>query len=242
MDIKLALMCGSDIPIPECQLVVHQPTIKEISLIGDKDFFIGLQTLCIDKDKLFIEEKSILTKSNFEIFMSIINQKEDVEKKNAVQQVFLLLFPELKVVFTPRTLMFTGGPQPLIVDENNFNALQQVIQEIGCLNSDTMNKDSFNPADKRAQEIANKLMRGRQIAAKQKGEKESGSALARYLSILTIGLGSMGITQLMNLTLYQLYDLVERYMLFVQWDMDAKSRLAGGKPDSQPDNWMKNLH
>jgi hypothetical protein len=57
-----------------------------------------------------------------------------------------------------------------------------------------MNKDSFNPADKRAQEIAQKLMRGRQIAAKQKGEKESGSALARYLSILTIGLGSMGIT------------------------------------------------
>jgi hypothetical protein len=41
MDIKLSLMTGADIPIPECQLTVHQPTIKEIGMIGEKDFFIG---------------------------------------------------------------------------------------------------------------------------------------------------------------------------------------------------------
>ena len=33
MDMRLALMAGSDIPIPECQLTLHQPTIKEISFI-----------------------------------------------------------------------------------------------------------------------------------------------------------------------------------------------------------------
>ena len=32
MDIRLALMCGTDIPLPECQLVIHQPRIKEIAL------------------------------------------------------------------------------------------------------------------------------------------------------------------------------------------------------------------
>ena len=41
MDYRLALMCGNDIPIPECQLIVHQPSIKEISYIGEKDFFAG---------------------------------------------------------------------------------------------------------------------------------------------------------------------------------------------------------
>ena len=35
MDIRLALMCGADIPIPDCALVVHQPKIKEIAYIGD---------------------------------------------------------------------------------------------------------------------------------------------------------------------------------------------------------------
>ena len=44
-DIKLALMTGVDIPIPECQITLHQPTIKEISMIGEEDFFIGVQCL-----------------------------------------------------------------------------------------------------------------------------------------------------------------------------------------------------
>ena len=33
MDIRLALMTGVDIPIQELQLILHQPTIKEISLM-----------------------------------------------------------------------------------------------------------------------------------------------------------------------------------------------------------------
>ena len=42
MDIRLALMTGIDIPVPELQTVIHQPTIKEISYMGEQDFFVGL--------------------------------------------------------------------------------------------------------------------------------------------------------------------------------------------------------
>jgi hypothetical protein len=52
----------------------------------------------------------------------------------------------------------------------------------------------------------------------------------------------MSLKDCLNLTMYQLYDLVERYMLYVNWDIDLRSRLAGGKPDSKPDNWMKIIH
>jgi hypothetical protein len=38
----LALMTGIDIPVPECQIVVHQPKIKEISYVGEKDFYKGI--------------------------------------------------------------------------------------------------------------------------------------------------------------------------------------------------------
>jgi hypothetical protein len=52
----------------------------------------------------------------------------------------------------------------------------------------------------------------------------------------------MSLQDAMDLTMYQLYDLIERYMLYLSWDMDIRSRLAGAKPDSQPENWMKNIH
>ena len=71
---------------------------------------------------------------------------------------------------------------------------------------------------------------------------ENSSIFSRYLSLLTIGLGSMSLQDLSNCTMFQLYDLFERYMLFINWDIDVRTRLAGGKPDSQPDNWMKNIH
>jgi hypothetical protein len=46
-DYRLALATGVDIPIPELQVVLHQPTIKEISMVGEMDFFTGIQLLCI---------------------------------------------------------------------------------------------------------------------------------------------------------------------------------------------------
>jgi hypothetical protein len=46
----------------------------------------------------------------------------------------------------------------------------------------------------------------------------------------------------MNLTIFQLYDLIERYSLYINWDIDIRSRLAGAKAEGQPDNWMKNIH
>ena len=243
MDIRLALMCGTDIPIPECQIAIHQPRIKEIALIGEKDFFTGLQCLCIDKSRLFIEEDLIKNKTNFEIFMTLLNQKEAIEKKVAVQQVCALLFPNFKVNFTPRSLLFIGGTSPITIDANNFNFLQKAIAEVGCLKGGSTNPQDFNPANKRAQEIAEKLMKGRQKVAQEKASKNGdGSMLAQYISVLTIGLSSMSLQDAMDLTLYQLYDLIERYNLFVSWDMDIKSRLAGGKPETQPDDWMKNLH
>ena len=138
-------------------------------------------------------------------------------------------------------MLITGGEENIQIDETNFEYLQTAISNICCMKTGPMDQQSFNPADKKAKEIAEKLMRGRQRVAAQKGQSNT-SVFSQYLSILTIGLGSMSLQDMTDLTMYQLYDLMERYMLYINWDMDARCRLAGGKPDTQPDNWMKNIH
>ena len=241
MDKRLALMCGTDIPVPECQLIIHQPRIKEIALIGEADFFSGIQCLCLNKS-MFVKDESLLADTNnFQIFMTIMQEKEAADKKFAVQQVCTLLFPKYKVSFTPRSVLITGGEAPIMIDENNFEFLQEALNEICCLKTGPMDQQSFNPADAKAREIAEKLMRGRQRVAAQKGQSNV-SIFSQYLSTLTVGLGSMSLQNAMDLTMFQLYDLVERYMLYINWDMDVRCRLAGGKPENTPDNWMKNIH
>ena len=240
MDIRLALMCGIDIPVPECQITVHQPRIQEIALLGEKDFFIGVSTFCVNKNML--QDKGLLgNTNNFQIFMTIMSEEETADKKLAVQQVATLFFPEYKINFTPRSIIFSGKGGMITVDENNFEPLQDALTAICCLRSGPGDQQSFNPANDKAAEIARKLMRGRQIVAEQKGETNT-SIFSQYLSILTVGLRSMSLQDMMNLTIFQLYDLIERYMLYINWDMDIRSRLAGAKPDSKPDNWMKNIH
>ena len=241
MDTRLSLMCGTDYPVPECQLVIHQPRIKEIALIGESDFFSGIQCLCLNKS-MFVKDESLLANTNnFQIFMTIMSEKEAADKKFAVQQVCTLLFPKHRVMFTPRSVLLSGEGGSIMIDENNFEFFQKALTDICCLKTGPMDQQSFNPANAKAKEIAEKLMRGRQRVAAQKGENNI-SIFSQYLSILTVGLGSMSLQDAMDLTMVQLYALVERYMLYINWDMDVRCRLAGGKPENQPDNWMKNIH
>ena len=241
MDTRLALMCGIDYPVPECQLVIHQPRISEIAYIGEADFFTGIQCLCLNKS-MFVKDESLLANTNnFQIFMTIMSEKETADKKFAVQQVCTLLFPKYKVLMTPRTVLLNGEGSSIQIDEQNFEYLQEAITNICCLKTGPMDQHSFNPANQKAREIAEKLMRGRQRVAAEKGTNNT-SIFSQYLSMLTVGLGSMSLQDAMNLTMFQLYDLVERYMLYINWDMDVRCRLAGGKPEGQPDNWMKNIH
>lgn len=241
MDIRLALMCGTDIPVPECQLVIHQPRIKEIALIGESDFFSGIQCLCVNKS-MFTQGESVLqTTNNFQIFMTIMQEKEAADKKAAVQQLFTIIFPGYKVMLTPRSIVLMKDGANIMIDENNFEFLQEKLIQICCLKSGLADSQVYNPSGSKAQEIAKKIMEGRQKIANEKGGKNT-SVFSQYLSILTVGLHSMSLQNLMDLTIFQLYDLIERYSLYMNWDIDVRSRLAGGKPDTQPDNWMKDIH
>ena len=144
-------------------------------------------------------------------------------------------------MFSPRSLIFQKESEMITIDESNFDFLQKAMRIIFCAKDGPMDQQAFNPANAKAKEIAEKLMKGRQRVAEQNGATNL-SVFSQYLSILTIGLGSMSLQNLLNLTMYQLYDLFERYMLYTNWDIDIRARLAGAKPDSQPDNWMKNIH
>ena len=241
MDNRLALMTGTDIPIPECQLIIKQPRIKDISFLGETDFFFFFQTLSINKSMVVVEDKSVLDQiNNFQVFMTVINEKEMQDKRKKVEAVFQL-FGLGKPSYTPQSLILTdNNNETHLIDANNFDYLQEAIKLVTCAQNGPMDQQAFNPSDDAARKIAEKLMRGRQRVAAQKGSSTS-SAFSRYLSVLTVGL-HIPLQQLAECTMFQLYDLMERYVLHINWDLDIRTRLAGGKPDSHPDDWMKNIH
>lgn len=242
MDIRLALITGVDIPIPECQIVMHQPSIKEIAMIGETTFFTGVQTLTLNSS-MFVQDKDVLGDiNNFQIFMTVMQEKETIDKKEAVKQLLLITFPKYNVMISPRSLIFkvVDGTETFTIDENNFDSLQEVMRLVFCSKEGPMDQQAFNPANAKAKEIAEKLMRGRQRVAELNGSANS-SIFSQYLSSLSIGI-HISILELENYTMFQLFDSLERYSLYTNWDIDIRSRLAGAKPEGKPENWMKNIH
>lgn len=239
-DLRLALMCGTDIPVPLLSASIHQPKIKEIALMGESDFFVAVHCLSFDKEQLGQDKTILQNTNNFQIFMTIMTEKETKDKKKATSALLSLLFPGYVALFTPRSIMLQGESN-ILIDETNFDIFQNILREVFCVSNINNQQAGFNPVNDKAREIAEKIMRGRQRVAELNGSAKA-SIFSQYLSILTVGLSSMSLQELMDLTMFQLYDLVERYQLYISWDIDIRSRLAGGKPDERPDNWMKNIH
>lgn len=247
------LCAGVDVPIPDLQLTIHQPSIKEISHIGELDYFSTIQLLCFDKNTIIAANPQgashLSAMNDFQIFMALIDNpnREDKSKvQNNLINTFMLLFGGYTIQFLPNGLgIFMNNPSTkhqVVINDTNFDILKQSVTEVTAIRNSIGGENSiFNPKSKRAAEIAAKIMKGRAKAAADKGYNADG-VLGRYVSILTVGLQSMSLNDCLNLTIYQLYDLIERYSLYIGWDLDIRSRLAGGTPDSKPDDWMKDIH
>lgn len=155
-----------------------------------------------------------------------------------------ILFPDYVAMISKNSIILTiVGKEPVLIDDNNFGMFQAVLKEVLCVHSIFQgNNIVYNPGNEAARKIAEKLMRGRRKVAEIKSKGNSESVLTRYVSILTIGTNSMSLNDCINLNMFQLFDLMERYNAFVEWDIDLRVRLAGGKPDKQVESWMKDIH
>lgn len=240
-------MAGIDIPIPELQIVIHPPTIKDIAYMGESQFFTAVQYLCLDKESLIQDEFLLSSLTNFQVLMKVLEQSQDKEKKKSITMLLKLLFPNFNAVITKNSIILTNplekGSQPILIDDNNFDLFQQVLKQVLCVNSIFQGKNIiYNPVNERAKKIAEKIMKGRKKVAQIKNKGNNESVLTRYISILTIGTNTIKIEDCLNLNMFQLFDLMERYNSYVEWDIDLRVRLAGGKPDKTVESWMRDIH
>lgn len=246
---NLLLLSGNDIPFTEAQLSIHQPIIKEIGYIGEEVFFSGCELLNFSKDILAEEDKIRLANmSDFEVFMSIMNDKRSIEaQKNIISanMVLDLLFPNYNIYFTSNIALINSEDNTDIhyITDSNFQQFQKILSEMFCLDKSQKNGEEYNPQGPMARALAEKFKKRKEILAKHKGEKISTkiSVLSRYVSILAVG-QHKSINDLMQYTVYQLYDEFERFELNQENEYIFRARLAGAKDIDDVDNWMKELH
>ena len=233
-----------DIPFDGIKL--HNPTISELSEIfsHEEDFFFTLKLFNTPLDELFdSSEKNITEFQMFQIMLITPQQIEGltIEKKKAIIDFMQLLFKGYEASINNSAFMFTKSDTIFVLNDRNFKQFKHVVSNMFGTEdflSGKNNEDGFNPIDERAQAIADKILKGRQKVAEEKGQNHTKGIIENYISILSIGLKIPPFT-LCEFTFYNLIQEYKRFIAKVEWDLDIKQRLAGGDPQESPDFWMK---
>jgi len=240
---ELLLLSGNDFPIKDLNILIHQPTIKEIAFIGEESFFQGCEMLKFSKNNLAAEDRNRLEKiSDFNILMSIIREKNPIVQQNVVcmKMVLALLFPtyEIQFNFDNTSIDLIHENMTFSLNENNYDTFRNTLNEILCLGG---GENDFNPSGSLARKIADKLKdRHAKMAASGK-ENQKIAILSRYVSILAVG-ENKDMNALLNYSIYQLFDEFKRYNLKVAFDTHFQAQLAGAKDLKDVEDWMKDIH
>ena len=245
MNNELLLLSGEDIPFETACVTIHPLKLKEIALIGEEAFFTGCELLKFSKDILMTEDKTNLSQySDFQVLMSILNDKSASMQNNVscARMVLDLLFPLYTVNITPVAVIFTKPGEDDIcgaLTEQNFDNFKQIIKSMFCL--EKTSGQEYNTQGELANKIANKFKKRKQQLAELKQKPNKVAIFSRYVSILAVG-EHKDINELMNYTVYQLFDEFQRFELKMGYDMFIKARLAGAKDIKEPEDWMKDIH
>ena len=238
---ELLLLSGNDIPFRMGRCNIHQPRLSEIAYIGEEAFHVGSRFLLFDKDKLQMQDKTGLeNQSNFHIFMSVMNNAQSAKHKTDAILVLTLLFPNATVKIDKDKILLQLENFESSINEFNFDEFQDIIRQMFCLNS-MGGDEQLNPADALANKIADKLKKRQQKLAEMKGEEQKVNLFSRYISILAVGL-QKDINELMQYTVYQLFDEFGRFRMKQDFDVYVQAKMAGAKDLEEVKNWMEDIH
>lgn len=241
---ELLLMTGGEILLKDPLVKIRQPTIKQIALKGESEFFRSMNIFYIGPEPLieFINQLEVLGEDEketvvatitaydnllFLIQVSTAGGADEYKVVELVQSAFDLLTPEYSFNFDPQkeemSLVSLKDSHSIVIDEELFMKIKSVAEQIFLLDKffESSEKEELSPA---AQKIADKIAEHERKIREINGENEEGSYFARILSIM----GMHGdLDYLSNLTIYQLHNQFERFNLFTNHNQNMKAALAG---------------
>ena len=173
--------------------------------------------------------------------MSVMNSKQSAKHKTDALMVLTLLFPTVKLNIQQDKILLQQENISVnsSITEHNFDEFQNIIRQMFCL--DTLEGgDDYNPADDLAKKIAERFKKRKQKLSQQKTDQKV-DLFSRYISILAVGL-QKNMNDLLNYTVYQLFDEFKRYQMKQDFDIYIQAKMAGAQDLEEVKNWMESIH
>ena len=238
---SLNVYTGQDIPFRN-KYRIYQPKLSDLSDFTETELFKTINFICI-KDQKDISSLVIFLSLFFSDFLPL---EERINIIKLLEMIFknhlIYLVQKEKVILLKKD---EQDLEPLVFTPEIFCELQEIFKEMFAYDKifGGDKKDDFNPINKKAQEIAEKLRKRHQTLAKIKSkENENKSLLGNYLTITSIALGE-NLTDLSSkITVFQLLKEVERLGMRENFNqlLRIKTSFVTASSSKEPlEDWMK---
>lgn len=247
-DIGLYLS-GCSVPVRECNVLLHQPKVRDVALFGEDKFFAACNVLAdIPKFVEGIKKGNIelAERNDFQVFTEVLSIKE-TGLQSLVSPVFELCCPDFDVHVKPKSIDFEkDGNTVGRLTQINYQPFSRTVRELYLPKGEDEEPEyNYDKNNKAAAALMEKIKRNRERLKQAKSSESSvGSVLAFYASCLSLGVG-IDVNVFYDYTLFQLYDAFSRYMAKEESDQFRQIQLMPFSDTSDmeaPETWMRNLY
>lgn len=251
----LKILAGSPLPIPEIGLEIHQPTLREVALLGEQELYqiFSLLTLTKERYMQMVEAKANTTKEMIDavknklMFMTDFQLILETTLHDSVIQANLvgflyIIFPKAKTITVEKNFIiisWQGDKKETLMTSFEFEFFVPVIKSM--FDTGDKNQKEFDPVNDKAAEIAAKIEARRKKLAKEKGlDREEKSALATGISVLSTADG-VSLDTILNYTIPQLYYQLERSRKYSEYQTQMTLGAFAGLKDVEIADWTHSI-
>ena len=249
---KLNLILGVPIHTSDIDIKIKQFTLREVSHIGYEDYLSHVELVTTTVDDflkilidtpiymdLYMKRHELKPLDFFIMFSEDESYREMVEK--AIEFVLGLERGQIILEYFSNRLLFKkdlSSDDIKLIDSELFNEIVSLVKMSNGMMSISSDGEA-NPHDERAKEIYEKMKKNREkiqrIKAMESDEKPRG--LNDIISAITVKSPSTNKLNILDYTLFQIYDEYARLYLVENYNLSVKSMMFGG--DSEIADWAK---
>jgi hypothetical protein len=243
-DKRARCLCGLPLYIENLELCPI--TVRDIIEIGENQYNSYLMLL-IMPDKLFsnllenlegINDAELSNINNFDILLLFCNIYSQLE---------IEILEGFKF-FIKRDIKFNKieGYFEIINENDNFilnkDTYKQFIDIIKLQNYMIKSEDEQKPVNKKAKELLEKQKETRDKINKIKSNNAAPLNISDYISIIISKSYEMDVKKCLDMTIYALFDYIERQALIDNYNVGVKQLLAGAKTEEvNLKHWLSKL-
>ena len=238
----LQLISGAPIQVPGLDLKIYQPRLYQIASIGEERFYEYLGYFKLDKKTVLskIKEQELIEileqKTDYEILKMFTENEPEVEK--GICTILSLVLKDIEIIKLNPFFIFIKmeAGQQYVINDEYFTIIKEILYKIFGVDGQ---KQEYNPVNNIAAEIAKKLEERKEKLAKMQGKKDQ-NMFADFISILAVGLNCPDISKILNLTIYQILNIMKRFGMYNQYNVQLQAMLQGAE-DIELVDWLQKI-